>query len=131
MRRSPRLEDAPRGAVPALVVAYLLKALAMHGYRPEFESCVVCAGELEEGTGFSLIQGGSLCPACGAIDSSALKCPDEARAWLHRLLGATMAEIAELEMPAEAVSDCFDLVRAFVVYHVPARLKALDFYAAW
>lgn len=122
-------EGSAHNAIPALVVAYLLKALAMHGYRPELESCVACAGELSHGMGFSLSQGGSLCAGCGELDSSALRCPDEARAWLHRLLAATMAEVAQLEMPPEAVSDCFSLVRAFVVYHVPARLKALDYYA--
>jgi DNA repair protein RecO (recombination protein O) len=30
---------------------------------------------------------------------------------------------------ADAVSDTFAVVRSFVIYHVPARLKALDFYA--
>jgi hypothetical protein len=42
---------------------------------------------------------------------------------------ATMAEIPELDMPEEAVRECFELVRAFVGFHVPARLRALDFYA--
>jgi len=31
------------------------------------------------------------------------------------------------EIPA--VADCFELMRAFVTFHVPARLRALDYYA--
>jgi hypothetical protein len=70
-----------------------------------------------------------LCAECGEIDPSAMRFSQEARAWLARLLGSTMAEIAREPIPTAAVDDCFDLVRSFVRYHVPARLKALDFYA--
>ncbi|HSK48581.1 MAG TPA: DNA repair protein RecO [Coriobacteriia bacterium] len=123
------MESAAPDRLTPLVIAYLLKALAMHGYRPEFETCVVCACEVGETGDFSLPQGGALCPTCGELDPSALRFPAEARAWLQRLLGATMAEITELEMPQDAVYDCFTLIRSFVSYHVPARLKALDYYA--
>lgn len=123
------MSSAPLATLPACVIAFLLKALAMHGYRPELESCASCAGILAEPGAFSLSAGGALCPACGALDASALRMPSQARAWLVRLLGARMADVAELEMPVAAVSDCLALVRAFTAYHVPARLKALDFYA--
>lgn len=123
------MANAPVDALPRLVVALLVKALAMHGYRPELDSCASCAADAAGGTGFSLGAGGVLCEACGALDPSALRFPVETRAWLRRLLGATMAEVVELDMPPGAVADCFALVRSFTAYHVPARLKALDFYA--
>lgn len=123
------LEGAPVTASPALVVAFLLKSMAMHGYRPELASCAACACEAGASAEFSLSHGGVLCPACGALDPGSLRFPVEARAWLDRLLGATMAEVAEAEMPPAAVADCFALVRSFVGYHLPARLKALDYYA--
>lgn len=123
------MADADVAALPALVVAFLLKAMAMHGYRPELEACAACACEKAGGGGFSLSHGGSLCPACGDLDPGALRVPDEARAWLSALLGSTMAAIAEEPPPAAAVADCFDVTRAFVGYHLPARLKALDFWA--
>ena len=40
-----------------------------------------------------------------------------------------MSEVPALQMPSEAVLDCFNLMRAFVAFHVPARLRALDYYA--
>jgi DNA repair protein RecO (recombination protein O) len=123
------MESAAVAALPQLVVAFLLKAMAMHGYRPELDECVACAGEIEHLAGFSLSQGGTLCPACGGMDPSALAVPGEARAWLGLLLQSTMSEVAELDVPPAAVSDTFAVVRSFVIYHVPARLKALDFYA--
>jgi len=117
-------------ALPALVVAFLVKAMAMHGYRPALDSCAACACESASTDVFSLSSGGALCEACGALDPAAIRFPEAARAWLSTLLSATMAEVAESDMPAAAVSDCFALVRSFVAYHLPARLKALDYYAS-
>jgi hypothetical protein len=71
-----------------------------------------------------------LCPRCSAEDGSAIPFGAEGRAWLERLLYARMAEVPELGMPSAAIADCFALVRSFVAFHVPARLRALDFYAS-
>ncbi len=123
------LEAAQGQTLQALVVAFLVKALAMHGYRPELESCAACAAEAEGSDTFSLSHGGILCESCGDGDPSALRFSPVARDWLAHLLSSTMAEIAAEELPPAAIADCFALVRSFVVYHVPSRLKALDFYA--
>jgi len=123
------METAPVESMPALVIAFLVKAMAMHGYRPQLESCACCAQEVGETREFSVSGGGALCPQCGALDASTVRFSPEGRAWLNKLLLATMAEIPGFEMPAEAMRDCFELVRAFVGFHVPARLKALDYYA--
>jgi len=123
------METAPIEALPSLVIAFLVKAMAMHGYRPQLESCACCAQEVGESRVFSVSGGGTLCPECGALDSSTVRFGPEGRAWLERLLQARMAEIPDFEMPPAAVHDCFDLVRSFVAFHIPARLRALDFYA--
>jgi DNA repair protein RecO (recombination protein O) len=123
------MEDAPPEALSPIVIAFLAKAMAMHGYRPQLERCSCCSGEVGDSRLFSVASGGTLCSACASADASAVRFSPEGRAWLERLLQARMAEIPSLRMPPEAVADCFALMRAFVVYHVPARLKALDFYA--
>jgi DNA repair protein RecO (recombination protein O) len=123
------MEAAPIEALPTLVTAFLVKAMAMHGYRPQLESCACCAQEVGEGREFSVSGGGSLCPECGALDATTVRFSPEGRAWLERLMRARMAEIPDLDMPPAAVADCFELVRSFVEFHIPARLKALDFYA--
>jgi DNA repair protein RecO (recombination protein O) len=123
------METAPIEAMPTLVIAFLVKAMAMHGYRPQLESCACCAQELGESREFSVSGGGSLCPQCGALDATTVRFSPEGRAWLDRLMQARMAEIPALEMPPAAIADCFDLVRSFVAFHIPARLRALDFYA--
>ena len=115
--------------VPQVVVAFMLKALAMHGYRPELEECAVCAAEAGESEAFSLASGGVVCEKCGGLDPATLRFGTAGREWLRCLLMSTMSEIADAEIPAQAVADCFALVRSFVAYHLPTRLRALDFYA--
>lgn len=117
-------------ALHALVSAFMLKAMAMHGYRPELESCACCAQEVTGGRLFSLEAGGLLCPDCGESDGASLHFSQEGRELLERLLGSTMNDIATAtDIDADALRDCFVLLRSFVNYHLHARLKALDFYA--
>ena len=123
------METCGLDALPVLVVAFLGKAMAMHGYRPQLDACACCATEVGDSAVFSIASGGALCAACGPSDASAIRFSPEGRAWLQALLAARMADVPELGMPAAAVADCFALMRAFVAYHMPARLRALDFYA--
>ncbi len=123
------IDRAPAETLPRLATGFVLKAMAMHGYRPELTQCTGCGGEAQGSVSFSLSAGGILCGACAGSDPAALQVPAEAVRWLDVLMRSTMAEIADLEMPTRAVVDCFDVVRAFVAYHLPARLRALDFYA--
>lgn len=115
---------------PAVVVGFLVKSMAMHGYRPELEACIACAGDPGASSRFDLAGGGVVCERCSSDTSEWERLDPAARAWLILLLRSTMAEIAEAEVPPDAVRDCFGLMRSFVTYHLPARLKALDFYAS-
>jgi DNA repair protein RecO (recombination protein O) len=123
------MEVSDPAALPRLVTGFVLKAMAMHGYRPELAQCSTCGNDATGSVSFSLSAGGVLCDRCCGSDAAALRIPAEAVRWLDLLLRSTMAEIASLDMPAQAVTDCFQTTRAFVAYHVPARLRALDFYA--
>lgn len=125
------LDCASVESLPLLVTAFLAKAMAMHGYRPELDACASCGSGLGESTVLSLAAGGALCGACGTLDPVAIRFSPAARAWLSTLLTSTMADLAEMTVPAAAVRDCFDVMRSFIAYHVNSRLKALDFYAGF
>jgi DNA repair protein RecO (recombination protein O) len=120
------LEHAPPEHLRATVTAFLLKAMAMHGYRPHLDSCVSCACAADGRAGFSLEAGGVLCPACGG---AAPQLSASSREMLSWLLASTMEAIAEADLPAREVAENFALMRQFVAYHLPARLKALEYYA--
>lgn len=122
------MEDASDEALERLVVAFLVKVMAMHGYRPQVDACVICGGELGTSGNFSVSAGGAICSSCATQDACATAFAPQGRAWLDVLLRSRMSEVARLEMPDDAVRDCFEVMRAFIGFHLPARLKALDFY---
>ncbi len=135
------MEDVGLEGLPLLVVAFLVKAMAMHGYRPELDSCACCAEQAAGGRLFSLADGGVLCPQCGFEEGAAgmIRFSEEGRTLLDALLRATMRQVADGGVLSggqgsdsaarTTVRECFELVRSFVAYHVPARLKALDHFA--
>ncbi|HOA41906.1 MAG TPA: DNA repair protein RecO [Bacillota bacterium] len=49
-----------------LLVAYLLKALALNGNSPQLDACVLC-GAGESLTGFSVENGGVVCESCRSL----------------------------------------------------------------
>ena len=123
------MEAAEVGVLPLLVVAFLLKGMAMHGYRPQFGSCALCGAGPGNGARFSLEHGGPVCETCAA-GTEVVRMTPPVRVLLSSLMAARMAEVTTYEVPAPVVSEAMSVVRAFVVYHVPARLKALAMYGA-
>jgi DNA repair protein RecO (recombination protein O) len=124
------LETAEGDTLLALVVAFLLKGMAMHGYRPQFDGCVECGAQAAGETRFSLELGGPYCEGCGSQGPDVAYLSPHARNALVRLMAAKMSEVEGLALPREVLADAFGVMRAFVVYHVPARMKALALYAA-
>ena len=123
------LEQGAVGVLPALVVAFLVKGMAMQGYRPQFDACASCGGGVSGDLRFDLEHGGPTCEGCGRADGQELHLGAGAAAAIRALLGARMSEVAALEVPADVTAEALRAMRAFVVYHVPARLKALEMYA--
>jgi DNA repair protein RecO (recombination protein O) len=125
------IEQARETDLPALVVAFLVKGMAMQGYRPQFDACASCGGRVPASeTAFDLESGGPLCAECAGGVTSAIVASSGARAALRALLGARMAAVAGLGVPQSVVAECFAIMHACARCHVPARLKALDVYAA-
>jgi DNA repair protein RecO (recombination protein O) len=123
------METAPAESLDLLVVAFLLKALAMHGYRPSLDSCASC-GETPTGeVRFSVEAGGVVCARCGA-GSGSIAMSQEVRALLRALMRARMSEVPDIEAAPQVRAEALRVVRSYTGHHVPARLKALDAYAA-
>jgi DNA repair protein RecO (recombination protein O) len=123
------MEAALPETQPLLVSAFLLKALAMHGYRPSLEECAACAGDVGDAMLFSPRTGGCVCRSCSAEDPSALPMSADERAVMRALLRAKMADVEALGVPDQLRDDVLRIVVGYVGYHVPARMKALDMYA--
>jgi DNA repair protein RecO (recombination protein O) len=123
------LETAPIDGLMAVTLAFLVKAMAMLGYRPQLAWCVTCGREAPAWA-FSLEEGGVLCAACGVLAPGVLPLAPGTVDALSELLAAKMSDAAALGIPPAVASECFTLLRAFIAHHLPARLKALEFLAA-
>ena len=124
------METAPVPALEPLVLAFLLKALAMHGYRPSLDRCAACGAEPGGAIVFSIESGGVLCAACSGGSGGTQPMSYQARETLRALLRAKMAEVPGLDIPPATLGEVRRLVRAYTGYHIPARLRALDFFMA-
>lgn len=123
------IEVAQIADLRSLVVAFLVKGMAMQGYRPQLAACACCASATDPGdVRFSLAAGGIVCPACAGADLSVVPVASDVPVVIDALLRTKLAEIAALGVPEVAMNDAFRLVKAFVSYHLPARMKALDAY---
>lgn len=123
------MESARIEALQPLLLAFLLKALSMQGYRPILESCAECGGTLMGQLRFSPASGGVVCERCGAM-AGASWLGEDARLLMRTLLGARMVEVADLEVPEPVQRDVLDVLRGYVGFHLPARLRAFDYFAA-
>ncbi len=121
------MQEATVGSLDLLVAAFLLKALAMHGYRPALEACAACGGRIEGVTSFSIEAGGVVCSGCGR---GGVALSEGARDLLRVLMRSRMNEVPAIAVDEPTRAEALRVLRAYVGFHVPARLRALDSYVA-
>ena len=124
------MEAAPIEAMRLLVLAFLLKALAMHGVRPTLGECAACAGPVDPAFAISPAAGGVLCERCAQGDAGCLPMTEDAHAALRVLMRSTMADVGDLGIPDDVQAEVTLILRSFLGFHVPGRIRALDYFAA-
>jgi DNA repair protein RecO (recombination protein O) len=122
------METASPQSLRTLVLAFLVKALAMHGYRPSLDACACCAADAPGAAAFSVEAGGVLCGECVGRSAASVPISPAARAGLRSLMRARMAEVPDLTPDPPVQTEMMRLVRAYLAYHLPSRLRALDYF---
>jgi DNA repair protein RecO (recombination protein O) len=114
------LDAKPRD--PSIVLdAFLLKLLAVEGYRPALAECAGC-GAPGPHARFSAARGGALCADCRSGAESLL---DTATVPLMaELLDGDLARAAASAPRAGSRREAGHLVRCFVEYHLERRLRS-------
>jgi DNA repair protein RecO (recombination protein O) len=114
------LDAAP--ADPSLVLdAYLLKLLAVEGYRPALAQCASCTTAGTH-TRFSATRGGALCDRCRSGTESPLD--SGTVPLLIELLDGELATAGALRSSAGARREAGNLIRSYVEYHLDRRLRS-------
>lgn len=104
-----------------------IKLLRLSGFKPHFDSCVLCDNEIGGEAKFSSRFGGLLCPKCAYRDSN-----------IHSVLKGTIASIKHIEesewpdtlrlsLSSPIKSELRNMLDRFLTFHLEKRLKTVRF----
>jgi DNA repair protein RecO (recombination protein O) len=114
------LDSGPRD--PSVVLdAFLLKLMALEGYRPSVQECAACGGAGPY-LRFSAARGGAVCERCRSGEESVLDAGTVAL--LAELLGGDLDRAAGAAPPAVPRREAGTLVKSYVEYHLDRRLRS-------
>jgi DNA repair protein RecO (recombination protein O) len=107
---------------PSLTLdAFLLKLLAVEGYRPALTTCAAC-GEASSSNRFSAARGGALCDNCRSGTESPLDAGTVPL--LSELLDGDLGAAGDAKPGAVARREAGNLIRSLVEYHLDRRLRS-------
>ena len=128
-------EAARDAAIDSVVLAFLIKGLAMLGYRPTVDGCVecgmplaLCSPDQTSGTEacWSPEDAGVRCATCAPGAPSSAMVPIAAVEWLGVLLNSTFAAVVAHPPHAQALDDLFVMVADLLRAHGDTSLNAFD-----
>ncbi len=128
---NPRLYQMLLGALralaahngPLVVPAFFWKLLALEGFRPQLDECVLCGATPPEDplVAFDLESGGALCAGC----RRGRRISPEALALMQQILGGQLG--SALNEPASpATHEVEHLATEAMEHHLERRLKAVS-----
>jgi DNA repair protein RecO (recombination protein O) len=114
------LDRAPHDP-SVLLDAFLLKLMALEGYRPALAECAGC-GRRAPLPCFSVARGGGLCERCRSGEESVLD--SSTMPLLAALLGDDLDSAAAAVPPPNSRREVGALIKAYVEYHLERRLRS-------
>ncbi|MEY8562242.1 DNA repair protein RecO [Eggerthellaceae bacterium 3-80] len=119
--------------VLAIMNAHILKTLALIGFKPTFDVCVMC-GEaqfvedvpLPHSMNLAIFEGGVVCNTCaGEVESVFV--PTSTIRWCHFLLMTTFKKIIESPIDRDQAMSVARVCQSWILAHVGIKLKSLNF----
>ncbi|HEY7605873.1 MAG TPA: DNA repair protein RecO [Actinomycetota bacterium] len=108
---------------PSVVLdAFLLKLMALEGYRPALTECAGCGASDQPPRCFSIARGGGLCERCRSGQESTLDAGT--MPLLAALLGDDLDTSAGTDPAPASRREAGALVKGYVEYHLDRRLRA-------
>ena len=121
--------DAGAGQEMNVFHAFELHVGDLMGFKPDFQRCISCGGDLTLPAPFELGSGGMRCRNCRVDDSAAFILDGETTQALRTLQTVHMAQLGEFEFTSTAQHGVADFLHAFLRYNVEGLrdLKSLSF----
>ena len=126
-------EDPP--LVPLLLCAFLLKAFAFSGFKPNLDACTRCDEPVVLSTedacshrvSFSYIEGGVVCDSCRA-STETISIEDRLIGWLRVLLMCKLEDIGKMECDERTAFELLSFCQQWCIVHVGRPLRSLSFF---
>lgn len=117
-----------------LLIAYLIKACSVLGYRPNFSSCVICSNKVDNNfnipnlnLNFNFEDGGLICYKC-SNKTETIKINLKTINLLKNLLHTKFSDIKIFDFDKSLCFDSIDFLQKWILYHMGFELKSLKFY---
>ena len=124
------VESLPDEQVPLILAAELLKALAVSGFSPNVDTCLICGTPITRESGsfvsYSYTEGAPVCSNC-RLYADAVTLPAPLLTWVSTLLHRPFAALAALETNRDIDIAILQFADAFIQAHL-TRLKSLGFF---
>lgn len=113
-----------------ITVAFLLKALAFLGFKPNFSSCVLCGEQVSTDAvtpiSFSSLEGGVVCENCLRFSQTVLF-SSELIHWSEVLLYSSFEEVIEYALTNAFSLELLRILSDLITAHMGISLKSLRF----
>lgn len=125
------LENVDVRFAPSLTAAFLIKLVALIGYRPSFTECIGCSSPMEcrvenATVAFSFFDGGVICPSCASAFETT-RVDQAVITWSEILLTSTFSQVVEYEMDPQASFAVLHFLQTWFRENLSANLKSLTF----
>lgn len=109
-----------------LLIAFDVKLMAISGYMPKLERCVLCEKKPGVKMYFSFEWGGMVCSECHGADRNCIAITPAAVELFLKLLRLPLIDVIELDVIARIEDELYLLMRDYVTYYIQSRLKSRE-----
>jgi DNA repair protein RecO (recombination protein O) len=125
VRGSLEALNAPLSQPPLLFCHFELKLMDILGFRPSFDRCLACDGDVGEGEAtFHVGRGGLLCPGCSSHPGATTQISSGTVGLLRQLDGIkTAVDGVHLSVEEGGIGEAERLLWSFLRFHVSGVTK--------
>jgi len=102
---------------------FRVKMLALSGFKPHFDSCIVCDKKIDREAYFSHVRGGLLCPRCLYEDRHAQELWPGTIASILYIERSAWQSCLRLNMLPRVKKQLDEILSSFILFHVGKTLK--------